>query len=319
MKGRVLMIKPLTHEDIVPIIFLFKKTKKENNFFYQVPTEAFLESAYFDNQSNHDHCFKYTIDNEMVGFMLTSQIEQTAYIDMIIVKKQNRHQGIARQLLNHLEECLINHEAIKLIEVSFFSPVHFSWDLPNTPSRTHPNAPGVSRFAMANNLFKACNYSYYATQNVYFKTLNNPSNIHVPKQLNHLSFTYYDTNKHQGYETLSNDLNNPTWTKAIHQAVLNNTPVIMAFDQEKPIGFAGPLYVHENGLGYFAGIGVMKDYQGQGIGKILFSLLCQKLFHHGANYMSLFTGTNNKAHYLYTGLGFEIVASFNNYRKTIKK
>ena len=76
------------------------------------------------------------------------------------------------------------------------------------------------------------------------------------------------------------------------------------------VGFTGPLRKENNGRGYFAGIGVLSSHQGKKLGKTLFYRLCEELKLLGSDYMTLFTGRNNNAKYIYKQAGFEVVKSF---------
>ena len=75
-------------------------------------------------------------------------------------------------------------------------------------------------------------------------------------------------------------------------------------------GFAGPVYPEETGRGYFAGIAVAPKYERNGLGTLLFYRLLEREKEAGARYMSLFTGINNKARFIYLGAGFRIVRTF---------
>ena len=69
-------------------------------------------------------------------------------------------------------------------------------------------------------------------------------------------------------------------------------------------GFTGPIYPEPSGRGYFAGLGVAPQYEGHGLGTLLFNKLCLAERACGAQYMSLFTGVNNPAQRIYQAAGF---------------
>ena len=82
-------------------------------------------------------------------------------------------------------------------------------------------------------------------------------------------------------------------------------------------GFTGPIYPEETGRGYFSGIGVAPQYEKQGLGTLLFYRLLQREKEAGAQYMSLFTGVNNRAKQIYLGAGFRVVRTFAVLRKEL--
>ncbi len=82
-------------------------------------------------------------------------------------------------------------------------------------------------------------------------------------------------------------------------------------------GFAGPLRREENGRGYFAGIGIHSDYRSRGLGSCLFAALCRGLKSVGADYMTLFTGTDGTASRIYEKAGFTPAARFSAMEKTL--
>ena len=75
-------------------------------------------------------------------------------------------------------------------------------------------------------------------------------------------------------------------------------------------GFTGPVYPEETGRGYLAGVAVAPKYEGNGLGTLLFYRLLQREKETGARYMSIFTGVNNHARFIYLNAGFQIVRTF---------
>ena len=52
------------------------------------------------------------------------------------------------------------------------------------------------------------------------------------------------------------------------------------------------------------------QYQGHGLGTLLFYRLLEREKQAGAQYMSLFTGEENNARFIYLNAGFRIVRTF---------
>lgn len=254
------------------------------------------------------------------------QEKKKAYISTIVCLKENRRQKIASSLLKYFEESLIkDYPEIESIDIVFFNPVQFEWYIPNTPYHDHPNAPGIELDSEAYYFFLSNNYSQFAKQNVYYKSIENYTylehtkrDIHTLEHMN-IHITLYDNTKHKGLSEFLDCLNNTYWKTEILKASFDNKPVLIAEKDGLVIGFTGPLGVQSSKRGYFAGIGVDQAYRGKKIGAVLFSSLCYELSHMGAHFMTLFTGENNPARNIYEKEGFTICKSWANMRKEIKK
>ncbi len=98
----------------------------------------------------------------------------------------------------------------------------------------------------------------------------------------------------------------------------NPRPILIAEQEGKAIAFAGPLDKEPSGRGYFAGIGCHAEYNGLGVAKVLFSNLCLGLKSVDADFMTLFTGEQNKARNIYEDAGFKIIRSWSVMRKEIR-
>ena len=55
------------------------------------------------------------------------------YITFVLVEKEYRRQGIARQLLAELEKALAETAAITKYQIIFFNPIALTWVVPGTP------------------------------------------------------------------------------------------------------------------------------------------------------------------------------------------
>jgi ribosomal protein S18 acetylase RimI-like enzyme len=103
---------------------------------------------------------------------------------------------------------------------------------------------------------------------------------------------------------------NPLWKREISHCAANGVPVVVAAHAGKAVGFAGPVIRQDNGRGYFAGIGVLPEHEGHGLGSILFFKLCEAFRSIGTEYMSLYTGNSNPAIRIYEKAGFRTVKQF---------
>lgn len=250
------------------------------------------------------------------------------FVTMVLVRKKARRQGMGKALLSALESALAEEKGSGdgeiVFELSFFDPVTLSWEIPGRSGVTHPNAPGVDAGSGAYYFFKNCGYREFALQNSYYLDLKDyacPDAVRERKQelaRDGITFQIYDGRIHQGMEEMLKKLGNAQWEREIlgePEIGAGGRPVLVPVQDQKVLGFTGPLSVEAGGRGYFAGIAISPDARGKGLGKLLFSELCSGLQEQGAAYMTLFTGENNPARNIYEETGFRIVRSWSDMRK----
>ncbi len=253
--------------------------------------------------------------------------ETRAYVTLLLVKKEMQRQGIGRNILSYLEERLRKENVVSKIEIVFFNPMTLSWTIPGRNGADHPNAPGIDVGSRAYLFFKNCQYRDYAMQNSYYLDLSKyriPSFIEDTIQKlekENITFGIYKADKYHGMEEMIHKFQNTMWDKDILGEIAkgkNARPILIASHNGKVIGFTGPLDVEKSGRGFFAGIGVDRDYRGKKISKVLFCRLCVSLQKMGADFMTLFTGENNPARNIYEAAGFKIVRTWADMRKEWK-
>lgn len=314
-------IRHFTESDKQDVIQLFN-AHCETEPLYKPWTEESFDELFMKNPHfNPQLAFVASQNEDLIGFAFGVFVEKTriGYITMILVRQDVRRQRIGSMLLTELENALRTLQP-KQIDCSFFNPLHLTWIIPGTEGHEHPNAPGVPYPSPAYHFFRHHGYLEITTEYAYYlelKHFNIPIEIHTRIQsLNEkgIEFTFFDLEKHR-FEDLFEKLGNDLWRDEIHTAVKKGLKVLVPVKDGVALGFTGPIYPQANGRGYFAGIGVHPTYQGQGIGKALFFLLChyEKMF--GATYMSLFTGETNPARRMYESAGFTIAHSFKVMRK----
>jgi ribosomal protein S18 acetylase RimI-like enzyme len=239
------------------------------------------------------------------------------------VKKEYRRKRIGLELYSELEKALTeeNPETEK-IDCMFYNPCSIPWFIPDHYPHDHPGVPGVYMHNEGYNFFKSLGFLDYAVQNAYYMPLGNYSEpCYIKERKDRLreqgiEVCLYDGEKHYGFSELFDNIKNEGWRKSVMSRL--DEPIVVATKNNKVIGYTGPLSLSKEKRGLFCGIGVHTDFRSCGIGKVLFSDLCSGLQKMGGEYMSLFTGENNNARFVYESTGFQLVGKFSCMRKNIK-
>jgi GNAT superfamily N-acetyltransferase len=240
-------------------------------------------------------------DDEIIG--MCCGVEH--YISFVIAKDDDY--GIFCQLLERLESKMKERGKTKA-ELIFFNPMKMPWLIKD--DHEHNNMPGVPLDSVQYEYMLKCGYTPRATQTAYHKLLADftipdkiieKRNFAVEKGYN-IGFHH---DGHYGIEEMLDSLGNHLWCSEIPECVEQGKPVLFADLNGKVVGFAGPVICQPNGRGYFTGIAVAKEHEGVGLGSVLFYRLCEAFKDIGVVYMSLFTGEENWAKYIYLKAGFE--------------
>ena len=86
----------------------------------------------------------------------------------------------------------------------------------------------------------------------------------------------YDPSKHQGLQEMVDALGNPMWSEEIPAAGRTGMNLLVALKGNTCAGFTGPVYPEDTGRGYFAGLGVAPQFEGHGLGTLLFHRLLEE-------------------------------------------
>lgn len=263
---------------------------------------------------------------DLVGFVsgTIDKDNNKAYITILLVDPNHQQQGIGTTLLQHLEhQILVLSPDTEHFDIVFHNPVSLSWTSSKHPYPTHPMLPGVPARKPLMQFFATQGYEKFATQELYYRDIHNHEmRDHILAKehalaTNDIKIVFYDSKVHSGLEELFNDLGSISWKETVMNGLKKEYPLLVVTKKDRVIGFAGPLYVEDSGRGYFAGIGVHKTERNQGIASVLFARLCHSLSKMNGSYMTLFTGTNNPAKYIYLKEGFQVIHTFVNYRKKV--
>lgn len=250
-----------------------------------------------------------SFDGNINGFISCSFVDMKGYITLHFGELNTKV-----ELLEQMEKHLLGLNVDELW-FHFFNPVR----IPFYPLKNiaHPGVQGVDYNSQDYKMYDDLGYIDNSLQHTYYLDLEKyvPGFIEYPSDS--ISIELYNAKIHNGLFDFTSKLNAPQWKQEIvtNMNKKEPLPLLVSLDNSVVMGFTGPLAVSVSGRGYFAGIGVLHNYQGQKIGKYLFHNLCQNLKNMGARYMTLFTGENNIAKYIYLKAGFQIVAT----QMTMKK
>jgi ribosomal protein S18 acetylase RimI-like enzyme len=306
----------------------------------EMPYKPFTEQSFMDKFVNNIHfsyegTFVAVEDEKVIGFanglfkkefLPGETFESTpGYLTFILIDYEYRNKGYGSLLLKAVEEFLIN-SGKKIIQITFFNPINLEWYIPGSDKKhDHPNAPGVDVDGYAFKFFQKHGYAVRTKEvSMYLDLAKFQLDEKSIKKLGELkekgiTIEYYNESKHYGFDALYDDLKHELWRKEINDnlALTKPFPIVVASDNGRICGFAGPIEIQSSGRGKFSGIGVDSKHQGAGIGKLLFFTLCESFKKEGANFMSLFTGIENNAKRMYDAAGFEVVKTWSVMRKEV--
>lgn len=200
--------------------------------------------------------------------------------------------------------------------VTFFNPIRLPWIIPGTPGHQHNNAPGIALDIPLHDRMLSRGYRESTRECAMYLNLSDyetPAWV-AEKEEKMAREGYhvdrYDPTRHVGLEEMVNALGNSMWSEEIPAAGKAGMDLLVGLKDNTCAGFTGPVYPEETGRGYFAGLGVAPQYEGHGLGTLLFYRLLGREKQVGSQYMSLFTGEDNHARFIYLGAGFRIVRTF---------
>lgn len=285
-------------------------------------SRIFTASLYF----SAEHTFVLRHDGKLQGFACGCTGDDlplgdvAGYITCVVLAQEVRTDENYADLIACLEESF-KHQNKKQSDVLFFNPMMLPWYIPETPKHEHNNAPGVPVDSALHHMLLKFGYTQRAVECAMYLNLADftiPEEIRLKEEAalaKGYTVELFDPTQHTGLKEMLDGFDNPLWQKGIAQCAQNNTPVVIAALNGRAAGFAGPVIRQENGRGYFTGIGVHPDYEGHGLGSLLFFKLCDAFKSIGTEYMSLYTGKENPALKIYKKAGFIPVREFAIMRK----
>ncbi len=252
----------------------------------------------------------------------------TGFLSYLMVSPDHRRAGLGTRLFDELESRLRVADGVEKLEAVFHNPVHLPWYIPGGEGDWHPCLPGVDMASPLYAFLSSRGWQVFAIQNGYYRRLSGYEDLpdmaaRREKLMSEgIELTLFDPAAHYGLPELFDNINNPGWKAQVLSHL--DRPIVVAVDHNTRdadgralvVSYTGPL--SQDGTparGNFCGIGTRTDYRGRGIGKQVFCAMCRAHRDAGADFMSLYTGTQNPARHIYESAGFVAVRQFADMRK----
>ncbi|UQZ35111.1 GNAT family N-acetyltransferase [Paenibacillus sp. PK3_47] len=322
-----MQIRPFSIEDLSAVVALWNR--EATKYDYKPFTErdfqdTFINHSYFDAECMWVGCNEQGIAGfaagcsgddlplgDVAGYITTVIMDPGAasleLYDAFLLRMETRFRQLGKSQA----------------EVLFFNPVKLKWNIPGAPQHEHNNAPGISKDQPLYEALIARGYADRATQcGMYLKL----GNFSVPEDIaskedkansKGYQVTHYAPAVHKGLESMLAALQNPQWETDVAAYVKDGEPLVVAVHDSKVVGFAGPIMVEPDGRAFFCGIGVRPEYEGYGLGSVLFFRMVEAFQNAGCQYISLFTGSNNPALRIYQKAGFHVEKQFSILRREL--
>lgn len=237
------------------------------------------------------------------------------YLSCLLLAEQADNEENTRFLLTALENAF-REAGRSYSAVTFFNPIRLPWVIPGTQGHQHNNAPGIALDIPLHDRMLRFGYKESTRECAMYLNLDAfqmpdwvaEKAAQMAKKGYHVE--RYDAARHIGLEEMVDALQNPMWSAEIPAAGKSNMDLLVGLKDNICAGFTGPVYPEKTGRGYFAGLGVAPQFEGNGLGTLLFYRLLEQEKQVGSKYMSLFTGEENHARFIYLGAGFRIVRIF---------
>ncbi|HNZ74464.1 MAG TPA: GNAT family N-acetyltransferase [Bacilli bacterium] len=322
--------KQFTKDQLPALIKLWNENATGENGIFKPWTEELFTNKFLNNPhfKNESLVLLYK-ENELIGAgqanFTNQNPESPGFITFVVVKKKYQRQGYGTQILEKLEKYLKDNGKT-FVRCYFGNPTNLEWYVPGYDKHNHPGAPAVEFNSAYYFLLLSYGYNTNGQLDAFHLELENyelPEYVVNKKKENEKDgyfIDFFDPEKDHGLKELFEDLNSPTWFEEIErQRKLGNLNKLLVVKKDHcALGFTGPIFTEPSGRGYLSGVGIHSKVRARGLGKTMFCELCLRSKENGAKFMTLFTGSDNKARNIYLYAGMRIVKSFAIMRKDFK-
>ncbi|MCI5939563.1 MAG: GNAT family N-acetyltransferase [Acholeplasmataceae bacterium] len=322
----------LKKEDLKAMNELWNEVVTEDYFYKPLSFDEYQNKLLNNPDFSFDTVFGIKDNDKLVAYiigyirqMYKDNLNVPGYVNMVVVKREYRHQGIGSSLLKHLEN-YFKQTGRKFVQASYYLPSCYSWYIPNTKNHDHPCAPAIRINSNEYFFLLHRGYSIIGQEDAFHLDLSDYEiSEDIQKILDEakkegITIELYDKNKHYGLEEFYKELNIYDFEKVIRSnlELEHPYPFLVVAKDNKVVGWTGAMWNEESGRGHFDGIAILSSVRGRGLGKALFSLLAYYNKKGGAKFMTFYTGLTNHARYIYMGAGFKIIESFALMKKELK-
>ena len=323
-----LTFRHIEKEDAKTIIDVWNKEVYKKEIYAELDD---FESRFLANPSYKKEgsliCF---LGDEFVGcgvacFHKDSNPETSCgFITLIMVEEKYRRHGVGSEILKRLEEYILA-SGRTVIRNYFGAPMNLKWYVPGYDKHEHAGAPAVPFNTSYYFLLLANGYNVNGQHDGFHVNLENFEEDEKVKakikenEADGYTITYYD--KHHGFDEMFDALQNEGFRNAVHNVLAkpNPDPLLIVEKDGEILGFTGPVRTEPSGRAYLAGVAIHPKAQKRGLGKTMFCELCRRSKENGAKFMTLFTGSDNRARNIYLYAGLRIVQSFVVMKKELVK
>ena len=314
------MLRNYESADMLPLLQLWNSAGVRMGY---APMDAVQFRQLLTEHPDFSREFTFVLEDEgrLLGFINGCAGDHIAdgipygYISCLILAPEADSEENTRLLLDALENAF-RAAGRTHSTASYFNPIRLPWVIPGTPGHQHNNAPGVAVELRLYDRMRALGYEEIDRECALYYPLKDhvtPDWVEekaLKMALRGYTVARYDAAVHTGLEELVENLHNSMWSAEVPAAGRSGMDLLVALKDNVCAGFTGPVYREKTGRGYLAGVAVAPAFERNGLGTLLFYRLLQREKEVGADYMSIFTGVNNHARFIYLGAGFKVVRNF---------
>ena len=323
-------LKPFLEEDAQIIVDLWNKTVYGKSIYADMDLNEFTNKFLKNPNYKREGSVVAVYNNEIVGFgnavyhLNSDPLTSPGFISMILVKEEYQRQGIGTQILKYLEKYL-KSEGRTFIRNYFASPINLKWYIPGYDRHEHAGCPAVPYntpyyfLLLANKYYSNGQQDGFHVDLTKFELSDEIKEKIKENEKDGYTITIYDPKLHHGFDEMFDALENEGFRRAVHNVLAkpNPDPLLICQKDGEILGFTGPIKTEPSGRGSLAGVAIHPKAQKRGLANTMFCMLCQKSKENGATFMTLFTGSDNRARNIYLYAGLKIAQSFNILRKDL--
>ena len=320
-----MLIRELRRADVPAIVKLWNACVERKEVLYRPLTEAYFEEKFLNFEgaillaAEEEGKLTGWISGSRIVDFLPGQTEENTpgYLTVIMVDPACRRCGIGSALLGELESRFAGMGK-KLSAVSSLNPVNLDWVIPGTPGHEHNNMPGADEGCPGYAFLQKKGYAVRVREvAMYLNLADYQPSEEIEKKRSALKehgikAGLYDPAMGCEFDGMCDRVGSEYWRKVLRDETTaeNPRPILAAVTDGHIVGFTGPVDRQPNGRGWFTGICTDPLYEKRGIASVLFNDLMGEFIKVGAEYSTLFTGTENHAQRLYLKTGFRPARHF---------